>query len=124
MKKVLVVDDEQDFCRLVKRSLEAEGKFQVIMAIDGISALQLARKEKPDIILLDVMMPGMSGGEVAEALQESPATRTIPIIFVTAIVSDSELLENDGCIGSRMFIAKPVSVGELREKISIALDKK
>ena len=123
MKKVLVVDDEQDFCRLVKRSLEAEGKFQVIMAIDGISALQLARKEKPDIILLDVMMPGMSGGEVAEALQEDPATRAIPIIFVTALVHDSELLETDGCIGNRMFIAKPVIVEELIKKINIALDK-
>ncbi len=123
LKKVLVVDDEQNFCRLIKKNLEAQGGFQVISATGGISAIRLARTEKPSIILLDIMMPGMSGGEVAEALQEDPATRAIPIIFVTALVHDSELLETDGCIGNRMFIAKPVIVEELIKKINIALDK-
>lgn len=122
VKKVLAVDDEETFCRLVKEELESKGStFEVLTAHDGASAIRLARSEKPDVILLDIMMPGMAGTEVAEELLEHPLTRSIPIIFVTAIVRGSEIGDAGGCVANRMFVAKPVIIGELVEKINMVL---
>lgn len=120
-KKILIVDDEEDFCHGLKHALEAKGDFQVLAAADGRSGIRLAESEKPDLILLDIVMPDMSGTEVEEALMESSRTRSIPVIFVTAIVSESELRDSNGYVGSRMFIAKPVVIGELVARINAML---
>ncbi len=63
-KKILVIDDEEDFCYFVKQNLEAISNYKVITASKGKKGIQIARKEKPDLILLDIMMPGMDGFEV------------------------------------------------------------
>ena len=81
--KVLVIDDEAPIRLLCRVNLEAEG-MEVIEAEDGTAGVELARSERPDVILLDVMMPGMDGWEVLQALQSGEGTSEIPIVFLTA----------------------------------------
>ena len=81
--KVLVIDDEAPIRLLCRVNLEAEG-MEVIEAEDGTVGVELARSEMPDVILLDVMMPGMDGWEVLQALQAGEGTSEIPIVFLTA----------------------------------------
>jgi two-component system alkaline phosphatase synthesis response regulator PhoP len=81
--KVLVIDDEAPIRLLCRVNLEAEG-MQVLEAADGPAGLQAARTEKPDVVLLDVMMPGLDGWRVAEELLDDPSTSSIPIVFLTA----------------------------------------
>ena len=81
--RVLIVDDEAPIRLLCRVNLEAE-RMEVLEAGDGPSGLEAARKERPDVILLDVMMPGLDGWRVAEELLEDPATSSIPIVFLTA----------------------------------------
>ncbi len=83
MTRVLVIDDEAPIRLLCRVNLEAE-KMEVLEAADGPSGLELARAEKPDVILLDVMMPGLDGWRVAEELTDDASTAEIPIIFLTA----------------------------------------
>jgi DNA-binding response OmpR family regulator len=81
--KVLVIDDEAPIRLLCRVNLEAEG-IEVLEAADGVTGLDLARGEVPDVVLLDVMMPGLDGWRVAEELREDERTARIPIIFLTA----------------------------------------
>ena len=81
--RVLIVDDEAPIRLLCRVNLEAEG-MEVFEAGDGPTGLEAARREAPDVILLDVMMPGLDGWRVAEELLEDPATSSIPIVFLTA----------------------------------------
>ncbi|HZP59116.1 MAG TPA: response regulator, partial [Opitutaceae bacterium] len=81
--KILVVDDQPINVQLLKRKLERES-IQVSTAYTGQDALELVKHEKPDLILLDVMMPDMDGIEVCQRLQENDETRSIPVIFITA----------------------------------------
>jgi DNA-binding response OmpR family regulator len=83
MTKVLVIDDEAPIRLLCKVNLEAEG-MNVLEAADGTSGLELSRADPPDVVLLDVMMPGLDGWQVAEQLLQDDRTKEIPIIFLTA----------------------------------------
>lgn len=83
MSRVLVIDDEAPIRLLCRVNLEAEG-MSVLEARDGPAGLEIARRERPDVILLDVMMPGLDGWNVAEELLEDPSTRDIPVVFLTA----------------------------------------
>lgn len=83
-RRVLVVDDQADDLLLIRRVLEAQGNFQVIVASDGVTGLELVHRKRPDLILLDLMMPGMDGFAVVESLKTGANTRAIPIIVVTA----------------------------------------
>jgi two-component system alkaline phosphatase synthesis response regulator PhoP len=83
MTRVLVIDDEAPIRLLCRVNLEAE-RMEVLEAADGPTGLDLARSESPDVILLDVMMPGLDGWRVAEELMDDPQTKQIPIIFLTA----------------------------------------
>jgi len=121
MKKLLVIDDEEYFCRAVKKAIEMKRDLQVLTATRGDEGLRLARTQKPDLILLDIVMPGMMGTQVAEELLQDPDTASIPVIFVTAIVKKEETEREMGFLGGRMFIAKPVVVDELLKKIDSVL---
>ncbi|MFH1829375.1 MAG: response regulator [Pseudomonadota bacterium] len=81
-KRILLVDDEEDFVKSTALRLRFEG-YEVLEASDGPSAVDIAMKKKPDLILLDIMMPGLSGVEVCEKLHSDPKTSHIPIIFLT-----------------------------------------
>lgn len=120
---VLVIDDEESFTFFVKLNLQAATRydFKVTTANNGKEGLKLARTIKPDLILLDIMMPNMTGPEVAEKLLVDPGTKNIPIIFLTAIVQKNEVAEDAGIIGGREFIAKPVGKEELISRIESTL---
>ena len=116
-KKILLIDDEDDFCFFVKLNLERTGKYKIFTATDGMEGIRLAKKLKPDLIFLDIVMPNMDGGRVAEILLEDESTSTIPFVFVTAMIKQSDLGGHAGRIGGRDFIAKPVKPEALIEKI-------
>ena len=122
-KKILVVDDEVELCRLLHIGLTASGVFQVFTTHDGETGRMLAIRENPDLILLDIVMPGMSGGELAEELRENPLTASIPIIFMTAVISAKEEPKNGACPGGRMIIAKPLNLKSLLAQIQAVLAK-
>ena len=81
--KVLIVDDEPDVVSLIERTLTSDG-FDVVKAYDGIGALDLVSTEKPDLVLLDLMMPMMSGYEVCQQLKSNPQTRDIPVVCLSS----------------------------------------
>jgi CheY-like chemotaxis protein len=116
-KKILLIDDEEDFCFFVKLNLEKTGRFEVLTTTSGTSGVIMASKEQPDLILLDIIMPEISGGRVAELLLENPKTKNIPVLFITAIASRREVQSQEGVIGGRNFIAKPVTPEELMAKL-------
>ena len=112
-RKILIVDDEPGFTKIVKKTLEASGSYDVQELNDPAMALAAARQFSPDIILLDVVMPEYDGGDIASQLQADPALRNIPVLFVTATVRKSEVKSHNGLIGGEFFIAKPVSSEDL-----------
>jgi CheY-like chemotaxis protein len=112
-KRILVVDDEVALTRMVQMNLERAGDFEVHTVNQGSEAVQAAREFKPDMIFLDVMMPDMSGDEVAEHLREDPTLSKIPFAFMTAIVTKDETDAMGTNIGGNEFLAKPVKTEEL-----------
>jgi DNA-binding response OmpR family regulator len=121
MTKVLVIDDEAPIRLLCRVNLEAE-KMEVFEAADGPSGLALARKEKPDVVLLDVMMPGMDGWQVAEQLLEEEATSQIPLVFLTA---RAELRDRARGLelGGVDYITKPFNPVELASIVETLLER-
>ena len=83
-KTILIVDDYADFARLLQGRLKAEG-FEAHVALDGAGAVQRARELKPDLVILDIMMPDVGGTEVRVEMMKDPATRDIPVIFLTGL---------------------------------------
>lgn len=113
-KKILVVDDEEDFVFFVRENLMNTQEFEVVVAINGKRGVELARTERPDLILLDLVMPDMSGEQVATVLNDTPDTRHIPIIFLTALMTKEDAGEGPmKKIGDSYFIAKPVRTKQL-----------
>ncbi len=104
--KVLLVDDEEDIRKIGRLSLEAVGKFKVMMAASASEALLLARSEPPDLILMDMMMPGMDGLSALAELQRDPALKAIPVLFMTAKVQRSEV-DHYLSVGAIGVIQKP-----------------
>ena len=112
-KRILVVDDEPDITRMIKRVLELTGRYEVRTENLGRRAIEAAREFRPDLILLDVMMPGMLGSEIGTQLQADPELRAIKFVFLTALVTKDEELKSNGQIGGHTFIAKPISADDL-----------
>ncbi|HEX9530845.1 MAG TPA: response regulator [Acidimicrobiales bacterium] len=113
---VLVVDDEPLVVRLVELNLEMDG-YRVVAAYDGPSGLRAAGEEHPDVIVLDMMMPGMDGLEVARHLKSDPGTATIPIIFLSARSSPADVAAGLAA-GAAVYMAKPFDAEELSAKIA------
>ena len=109
-KRILVVDDESTITRLLKLNLEKTGSFVVRTENLGASTLSAAREFKPDLVLLDVMMPDLDGGDAAAQLQADPFLGQTPIVFLTAAVKREELSAKDGMIGGFPYIAKPLNI--------------
>lgn len=117
--KVLAVDDEADVLKLVEMALQVEG-YKVIQATSGKEALELAKKEKPHVILLDIMMPEMDGMEVFKRLKNRVETAQIPVIMVTG-VSEKENIKKLLDEGVQYYIIKPFDFTDLSSKIGIAI---
>lgn len=118
-KKILVVDDQPDNVFILQDRLQHEG-FKVATAYDGETSITKAEKEHPDLILLDIMMPKMSGLEVCKKLSQNPSTKDIPIIIVTALTSSKDIEEGFNS-GAFDYIKKPFNRAELLARINSAL---
>jgi len=112
-KRILVVDDEAGLTHMVKRGLEATGKFVVMEENEGGRAVAVAREFKPDLVILDVMMPEVDGATVAAELAETKDLKHVPVIFLTAIITSQETEPTGSYIGSHTFLAKPVQLKNL-----------
>jgi CheY-like chemotaxis protein len=124
-KKILVVDDESKIRELLDMRLSSEG-YDVIQAKDGEEAVLMAKKHKPDLILMDVMMPKMDGAEAAGVLGRESSTKDIPVIFLTSMITKEE--EESQAFGiqldvkKRHFIAKPFETANLLAEIQKSLN--
>jgi len=116
-KRILLVDDEPGITRSIKRNLETTGRYEVQTENFAPNALATAHRFKPDLILLDVMMPGKDGGEVAAQFKESSSLKDVPIVFLTAIVSTKETGGHEATAGALTYLAKPVAWPELQRCI-------
>jgi DNA-binding response OmpR family regulator len=119
---VLVADDEPHLLRLVKFRLEREG-YNVITATDGEAALELARSERPDLCVLDVMMPKRSGFEVLKALREDESHAGMKVIMLTARAQDRDV-DAGFSLGADDYLTKPFSPQELRVRVGAHLAKR
>ncbi|HXX35967.1 MAG TPA: response regulator [Thermodesulfobacteriota bacterium] len=117
-EKILVVDDEEDMAKALKVRLKANG-YSVVFASDSIQAFAIANQENPDLILLDILIPGGGGFVVAERLKQSAATHRIPIIFLTGISGGEERAYKLGASG---YVMKPYQPEELMKAIHKALE--
>ena len=110
-KRILVVDDEPSITRLLKLNLEQSGDYLVRTENGPVAALVAVEEFQPDLILLDVAMPGMDGGELARRIRET--TPRVPIVFLTALATKEEVSKAEGVIGGLPFLAKPVNMQEV-----------
>jgi two-component system phosphate regulon response regulator PhoB len=115
MKRILLADDEANLRMLVHTTLD-DPEYQILEAEDGATALTLARQERPDLLVLDWMMPGMAGIEVARALRNDAQTANIPIIMLTAKGQEKDK-EQGRALGASAYLVKPFSPLELLEKV-------
>lgn len=114
-KKIMVVDDEPYIARVIKFKLEQEG-YIVISANDGITGLNKIREEKPDLVLLDVMMPGMTGYEVCQKIKGDAELAGIPVVILTAKGQERDR-EQGFSMGASDYITKPFSPNRLLELV-------
>ena len=118
--KVLVVDDEHDLSKALKIRLKTRG-YDVVLAYDSLQAILIANQEKPDLIILDIMIPGENGFIVTERLKQSQATRHIPILFLTGVPGGEGRARKLGASG---YIMKPYHPEKLLETIQKTLEIK
>ncbi len=105
-RKILLIDDDVQFTELLKENLNKTGKYEVRVQNNGSQGLDSAKAFKPDLIVLDFVMPDMDGSEVAEIILGDEDVKNIPIVFLTSIVADEEVKPSNGLIGGIRFIAK------------------
>ena len=117
VKTLLMVDDDEDLLNLLKRKLEKSGKYRIVTTTKGNEALGLARKESPDLAILDIDMPDMDGGDVAKSLATDKNTCQIPILFLSSIVTEEEVQASGGIIGGYNMTSKKGTIAGLIERI-------
>ncbi|MGO8837071.1 MAG: two-component system response regulator [Limisphaerales bacterium] len=113
--RILIVDDERDFIELVQYRLAGLG-CEFIVANDGVQALSQARQFKPDLILLDILLPDLDGISVCEILRRQPATRKTPIIFMSAL--NSSVTRRTAALQADDFFTKPLDLPRLERRIN------
>ena len=119
MSRILAVDDEPHILKLVSFSLRSGG-FDVVEAADGLSAIDIAAAEQPDLILMDVMMPALDGYEACRRIKANPATADIPIVMLSAKTQKAEQAEGLSA-GAMDFICKPFTPKELVAQVRVLL---
>ena len=117
-RKVLVVDDEEDFAKVLKVRLKANG-YDVVLAYDSIQAIMIASQEKPDLIILDILIPGEDGFSISKRLRQTEATCRIPIIFLTGVPGGEGRAFKSGASG---YIMKPYHPEQLLKTIHMVLE--
>ena len=114
-KRILIVDDEPDLLDMVQINLEMEG-YECLVAYDGFRALDRARKEQPDLIILDVMLPGLNGYKVCRLLKFDEKYKRIPIIMLTAEAQQADRLMGEAT-GANYYMTKPFDADKLLAKV-------
>jgi CheY-like chemotaxis protein len=124
MKKILIIDDDKDFCYVIKRRLSDLGDYRVLIAKGNNMGrwISRCRWHRPDLILLDIMIPGIDGFEILERLKKDSVTSAIPIIILSA-KTDLESKKRAQALGSEDYIFKPVEAEALRDRIEKVLAK-
>ena len=112
--RILIVDDEHDFIELLQYKLAGHG-YDLIVANDGVHALSQARTMKPNLILLDILLPDLDGLSVCEILHRQPVTRKIPVIFMSALSSD--VTQRTAAMHAEDFFTKPLDLPRLEKRI-------
>ncbi|MFQ6015167.1 MAG: response regulator transcription factor [Anaerolineae bacterium] len=120
-KRVLIVDDDPNALRLIGYTLEQEG-FEILTAADGHEALEVAQRELPDLIILDIMMPSMAGFETCLRLREIPITSHIPILVLTAKAQEADQILSFKA-GADEYLAKPAAPDEIVAKVNQLIKK-
>ena len=123
MRKILVIDDEKDFAFFVKANLELDGEYAVEVVNNGKDGIKATQRHHPDLILLDIMMPGLSGLDTLKILKEKDETFQIPVIMLTA-KGDEESKMTAATMFNEEFIVKPVEVEVLKSKIKNVLERR
>lgn len=122
MKKVMVVDDEEGFTKLLKMNLEKTGLYKVMVENKSTKALEVARDFQPDVVLLDIVMPDLDGGDVAAQFQDDPMLRRVPVIMLTALVAEGETASGTVAqTGTMNVLPKPVNMEMLKACLAEAL---
>jgi two-component system OmpR family response regulator len=116
-KRILIVDDELDFLHIMKLMLDGTGKYQVWTVHSASQAHHVAREFRPDLILLDCMMPGMDGGEIAGTLQADPDLKDTPFLFLSCTVSEVEVGPSKCFSGMQTYVPKNIDFEKLVELI-------
>lgn len=119
-KRILIVDDDPDILIVVGMILKTDG-YAVDTAHDGKECLQKISAQLPDVIILDIMMPNMNGGQVAKLIKEHPKTSTIPIIFLTALTDKKYMKAALFELGVEFYLTKPVDADEILDKVQQAI---
>lgn len=122
VKKIMMVDDDPDLLALLKLKLEKTEKFKVVHTTNGSEAVNLARDEAPDLIILDIEMPEMDGGDVARSLSGAEYVRDIPILFLSSMITKTDIAASGGFIGGRHMAAKSGTIKDLISKIDSMLE--
>ena len=120
-RKILLVDDEKSFTTMLKLNLEASGRYEVEVENSAVKALKTAMRFRPELILLDIIMPQKEGPDVAVDLKSVQGLNEIPIVFLTATITKQEAEEEGGRVGGHPFVAKPSSLAELMDSIETYL---
>jgi DNA-binding response OmpR family regulator len=119
LKKIAIIDDEEAMVQLLSVELESEG-YHVLTAGNGVSGLKLIQDKQPDLVLLDIMMPGLNGYEVIKSVKEDPSVCDIPIIMLTARSHDEDI-QRGLDLGADDYVTKPFHAGLLVKRISTLL---
>ena len=106
-RRILVVDDEVELTHLLKLNLEATGAYEVQEENDSRAAVETARRCRPDLIFLDIRMPGLGGGAIAAQLKMDEQLRSVPVVFLTGMVSSVEADVHNDALKAQVFLAKP-----------------
>ncbi|HVX86216.1 MAG TPA: response regulator transcription factor [Phycisphaerae bacterium] len=121
-KKILVVDDERDLVELIAMNLQRNG-YEALVSHDGATGLELARRQKPDLVILDLMMPGLSGRDVTVALKGDPDTAGMPILMLTAKTEETDIIVGLS-MGADDYVTKPFSMKVLMARVAAVLRRK
>lgn len=116
-RKILIIDDEADFTELVKLNLERSDKYIVREENLGRHAIEAIRDFRPDLVLLDVMMPDLDGSDIMNLIKKDDDLKNIPVIFLTAVVTNEETKRKKNIIGGYKFISKPASPDKIMKFI-------
>jgi CheY-like chemotaxis protein len=116
MRKILVVDDEDEIRKVLRLRLSSAG-YEVLDADNGKTAIEVAKAQRPDLIILDILMPELDGMKASEIMKKDPATAKIPIIFLTALRSRDDEKRRGDKVGANLIFAKPFDHVKLLSKI-------